>query len=99
MVRNQIDDLLSCIGDTCLLHRCRVITKTIYDRLEACRKVGAGHAADALDLTYVCHRHDACDNRNRDSFFSDTVQVIIKDIIIKEHLGRHKITARFQYRC
>ena len=39
MVRNQIDDLLSCIGDTCLLHRCRVITKTIYDRLEACRKV------------------------------------------------------------
>ena len=97
MVRNQIDDLLSCIGDTCLLHRCRVITKTIYDRLEACRKVGAGHAADALNLTYVCHRHDACDNRNRDSFFSDTVQVIIKDIIIKEHLGRHKITARFHF--
>ena len=32
-----------------------------------------------------------------DSFFSDTVQVIIKDIIVKEHLGRHKITARFHF--
>lgn len=30
-------------------------------------------------------------------FFSDTVQVIIKDIIVKEHLGRHKITARFHF--
>ena len=53
------------------------------------------------DVTVLTHltcvsstrEHDACDDRDRDSLLADTVQEIIHDIVVKEHLRGQKFAA------
>ena len=92
-VRQQVYDLVSGIDDTRLFHGFRIVTETVNDGLEAFGQVGAGHGSDALDLLDIRHRHNACNNRNRNALFSDTVQEVVHDVVIKEHLRGQKFTA------
>ena len=92
-VCNQVDDLLGRVDNTCLLHSRWIVTETVNDGLEAFGQVGAGHGSDTLDLLDIRHRHNACNNRNRNALFSDTVQEVVHDVVIKEHLRGQKFTA------
>ena len=92
-VCNQVDDLLGRVDNACLLHSRRIVTETVNDGLEAFGQVGAGHGSDTLDLLDIRHRHNACNNRNRNALFSDTVQEVVHDVVIKEHLRGQKFTA------
>ena len=77
MVGNQVNDLLRRVSNSSLLHGCRIITETVYDSLEASRKICSGHGADALDLGYIGYRHDTCNNRNGNALLTYPVQIIV----------------------
>ena len=90
-VCNQIYNLVSSICNPCLLHCPRIITEPVNDCPKPLRQNGSRQAANPCNLLLVGNRHDSWKHRNRNAFFTDSIQEIIEDIVIKKHLGGQKI--------
>ena len=87
-VRQQIDDLIGGIGDTCLFHGFRVIAETVCDIFEALRHITAGQFYGILHLYPAGDGHDAGNDGHGNPSFPHTVHKVEEDIVVEEHLGR-----------
>ena len=92
-VRQQVDDLISGIGNARLFHGFRVITETVYDIFEALRHITAGQFYGILHLYPAGDGHDAGNDGHGNPSFPHTVHKVEEDIVVEEHLGRQILTS------
>ncbi len=83
----QIDYLIRGVRYTRLLHRLRVIAESVHQITETLGHIGTRHAYGIGHLCRPRDGHDTRDHGNRNALISYSVQEIIENIVIEEHLG------------
>ena len=90
----QINDLVGGVGDARLLHGGRVCAEFVHQSLKALRHEGARQLDGALHLISTRDGHNTGDDGHRDACLADLIKKIIEQVVIEEHLGGQKFTAR-----
>ena len=83
----QINDLIGSIGNTGLPHGKGVRAKLVHQGFEPLRHKGAGELDGPVNLICIGDGHDTGYHRNCDTGFPNLVEEIVKQIVVKEHLG------------
>ena len=90
----KVNNLICCIGNSCLSHSRRIASKLINKRNESARHIRARKLDRAVDLIAVCDRHNSGNHGNGDARLTNLIEEVVEQIVVKEHLCSKEITSR-----
>ena len=93
----QVDNLVGCIDDACLLHGVRIAAEFIDERLESLWHERARELDGAFDLVCVRDGHDAGEHRAVDASVAEFVQKTEEKVVVENHLRGEEVCTGFNF--